>query len=163
MTKPEHSTNSISKTEYFEAYQKYWNSIDVWDGFYEMFRQCKLIDAEPGKLTFEFVVTQDVLNGHGILHGGATATLLDVLMSMTIRDPFEQTNIHKQTGVTVDLTIYYLNAAKIGDVIIIQVEKLKSGKTMGFFKSKITRKNDGVLIAVAQQTLAILLKEKSKL
>lgn len=126
-----------------------------------MFYNTKVVYAKPGRIKFEFIVTPEVLNAMGILHGGCTATLLDVLVMMSGWEPSKTSR--KQGGVTVDMTIAYLSIAKLGDTLIIDCQKLRAGKTLGFYRGEVYRKSDGEIVAAAQQTYSLLSEEKPKL
>ncbi|KAE9547759.1 hypothetical protein FO519_009025 [Halicephalobus sp. NKZ332] len=130
-------------------------------GFYSLFNDTKVVYAEPGRMKFEFLVTDKVLNGIGILHGGCTATLVDVLLLMVGWKPSDTTR--RQGGVTVDMTIAYMNTANPGDILIINCEELRLGKTLSFCRGEVYRKSDGAIVAAAQQTYAISPEQKSKL
>lgn len=45
-----------------------------------------------------------------------------------------------------------MNAAKLGDVLEINVETIKADETLGFFRGEINRKIDGAIIATGTQT-----------
>lgn len=62
-----------------------------------------MISAEPNHVKLEFTVTNDVLNTVGTLHGGCTATILDVCMSLSHFASNEITG--KNFGGTIDMTI----------------------------------------------------------
>ena len=89
--------------KYFEALQKYWDGRFQWHEFQEMFTDCQLVYAEPGKVKYEFPVLQSHSDVSGNLHSGCAFTLLDVCLSTAIFDPDK--HVKKQTGVTVSMSI----------------------------------------------------------
>uniref|UniRef100_A0AC35F117 Thioesterase domain-containing protein n=1 Tax=Panagrolaimus sp. PS1159 TaxID=55785 RepID=A0AC35F117_9BILA len=141
---------------------------------------CKVIHAEPGKrIKYEFTVTKDVLNTIGTLHGGCLATVLDVCMGNLV---YDGNGITQQPGVSVDLSVSYMNAVKLGETIIIEANMLKHGKKymnavkldetiiieantlkhgkkLAFLEAKVFRKSDNSIVAIGKQTLAIIPKK----
>ncbi len=85
----------------------------------------KLIVAEEGSLTVEFVVREEMTNPGKILHGGVSAAMMDDVMGMTVfslgRESFYT---------TVNLSIDYLLPAKVSDVIYVKSKVIRAGKTV---------------------------------
>ncbi|KAE9547761.1 hypothetical protein FO519_009027 [Halicephalobus sp. NKZ332] len=140
--------------KFLETVRRYWaRQGKNWDtNFMRYSKRCEVIYAEPNHLKFEFPVTNDVLNTLGSLHGGCTTTLLETCMSIG-HWSIDETDLSNR-GSTVDMHIQFLNAAREGDVLVIDVQTVKTGKNLGFFKGEVTRKSDGVVIATGCQTLA---------
>lgn len=140
--------------KFLETARKYWSQQGrTWgDNFMKYSKRCEIVYAEPHHIKFEFPVTKDVLNTVGTLHGGCTTTLLDTCMSMG-HWTIEETEL-SNSGATVDMHIQFLNSAKEGDTLVIDVKTVKAGKTLGFFKGEVFRKSDGKAIATGCQTLA---------
>lgn len=86
------------------------------------------------------------LNRSGTLHGGMTATLVDMLTTIAVF-----TKPPHQPGVSVDMNISYLRPAKIGEEIIINAEVIKMGQTLAFTSAELLHK-DGKLIAKGSHT-----------
>lgn len=81
--------------------------------------------VEPGSLTIDFVVRDEMTNTAKTLHGGATAAIIDDTIGMTVeclgRDTFHT---------TINLSIDYLSAAKIGEVITATSKIHREGKNI---------------------------------
>lgn len=106
----------------------------------------KVIQAEQGKVTCELEVKEEHLNGHGTMHGGMLATLVDVVSTYAIGTAGEN-----KLGVTVDLSVSYMSAAVPGDKVTIKSEVLKAGKNLAFANVDIYKQN-GVLMATGRHT-----------
>ncbi|CAI9600830.1 unnamed protein product, partial [Staurois parvus] len=90
--------------------------------------QLHLVSASAGKLVCELKVEEDHTNRAGNLHGGLTATLVDIVSTVALLN-----TDRGAPGVSVDMNItYYMNAAKIGDSLLITAQILKQGKTLAF-------------------------------
>lgn len=97
--------------------------------------QTKLISAAPTKCQFEFKVAERDLNMFGTLHGGISATIVDVLTNLTLIDGKEldgQSNIEKSLGVSTELNISYLGKATEGEIVLFETELIKSGRNLSF-------------------------------
>jgi len=86
------------------------------------------------------------LNRSGNLHGGMTATLIDMLTTLVVF-----TKPPHQTGASVDMSISYLRPAKVGEEIIINAEVVKLGQTLAFTSAELLNE-DGKLIAKGSHT-----------
>jgi acyl-coenzyme A thioesterase 13 len=57
-------------------------------------------------------------------------------------------------GVSVELNISFLSAAKVGDKLIIEGEVMKAGRRMGFTQVTIRREEGNQVVAVGRHTKA---------
>ncbi|XP_069701571.1 acyl-coenzyme A thioesterase 13-like [Periplaneta americana] len=112
------------------------------NGFDKVLEKVKIVNAGEGRLQAELVLGSEHLNLKGTLHGGMTATLVDVMPSMGF-----MTHQRGVIGTTLDLRISYLKAAKEGETVIIDCNTLKAGKTLAFLDVEIKKKQTGELIA----------------
>lgn len=92
-------------------------------------------------------VEEEHTNKMGTLHGGMTATLIDVVSTVAL--VYTERGI---PGVSVDMNITYTNAAKIGDSVLITAQILKQGKSLAFATVDVTDKATGKLIAQGRHT-----------
>ena len=96
--------------------------------------------SETGKCTFQFKVEEEHLNGMGTLHGGYTAYILDysttgALMAME----------GNRSGVSIDMSLSYMSAAKLGDIVTIETECKKKGRNLAFMEAEF-KKGDKLLV-----------------
>ncbi|CAH3111174.1 unnamed protein product [Pocillopora meandrina] len=99
-----------------------------------------------GKASFKMKVEESHQNPMGNLHGGMTATLVDMLTTVvTFTLP-----PHKP-GVSVDMSISYLRPVPVGEDVTINAEVIKMGRTLVFTGAELLNK-DGKLVAKANHT-----------
>ena len=55
-------------------------------------------------------------------------------------------------GVSVDIHVSYLKGAREGDVVLIEADTLKKGKTLAYLECVLKHKKDGSLIAKGSHT-----------
>merc|ERR1712060_432239 len=84
-----------------------------------------------GEVTCAITVTPALQNNWGTMHGGASATLVDVLgtMALLARDP-------QRAGVSVEMSQTFLAPAKGGETVIAIGKVVKYGRSLGFTESR---------------------------
>ncbi|KAK4307991.1 hypothetical protein Pmani_020286 [Petrolisthes manimaculis] len=127
--------------------QQVLNVVTKEGGFDRCLSQMRIVSAEKGRCVAEVKVEKEHTNRSGAMHGGYTATLVDVVTTMALLTVNQET-----PGVSVDLNMSYMKAAKTGDEILINAELLKSGKTLAFLSADIVNKETGALIARGSHT-----------
>lgn len=116
-------------------------------GFDRVTSKVEVLSASPGKVVCEMRVDEEHTNRGGTLHGGMTATLIDDISTLAI-----MYSERGAPGVSVDMNITYMNAAKIGEDILITAQVLKAGRTLAFATVDLTNKATGKLIAQGRHT-----------
>ncbi|XP_010179320.1 PREDICTED: acyl-coenzyme A thioesterase 13, partial [Mesitornis unicolor] len=116
-------------------------------GFDRVLHKMKLISATPGKVVCEMKVEEEHTNRGGTLHGGLTATLVDVVSTAALL--YTERAL---PGVSVDMNITYTSAAKIGEEVLITAQILKQGRNIAFASVDLTNKATGKLIAQGRHT-----------
>ncbi|XP_043575117.1 acyl-coenzyme A thioesterase 13 [Chiloscyllium plagiosum] len=116
-------------------------------GFDRVLNKMTVVSACPGKIVCEMKVEQEHVNRAGALHGGLTATLVDVVSTTALLN-----TERALPGVSVDMNITYMNAAKLGEDVIITAQVLKEGKSLAFTTVDLTSKATGKLLAQGRHT-----------
>ncbi|XP_037940300.1 acyl-coenzyme A thioesterase 13 [Teleopsis dalmanni] len=115
-------------------------------GFERTLEKVKITDGGDGRCTAEFTVSEEHLNRGGGLHGGFTATLIDMITTYALMSK------PCHAGVSVDINVSYMKAAKKGDEVIIDANTIKAGKKLAFIECELRHKKDGSVIAKGSQT-----------
>lgn len=90
-------------------------------------------------------------NRNGAVHGGLTATLVDIAMGSAVRETLEE----GQSAATLQLSLTYLNPAEPGDTLVATVEVGKRGSDVVLLSCSVVTE-DGTDIAEAVGTYTIL-------
>uniref|UniRef100_A0A8C0H429 Acyl-coenzyme A thioesterase 13 n=1 Tax=Chelonoidis abingdonii TaxID=106734 RepID=A0A8C0H429_CHEAB len=106
-----------------------------------------VLSATPGKVVCEMKIEEEHTNRGGTLHGGLTATLVDVVSTAALL--YTERGM---PGVSVDMNITYMSAAKIGEEILITAQILKQGRSMAFASVDVTNKETGKFVAQGRHT-----------
>jgi acyl-CoA thioesterase len=83
----------------------------------------RLICAAPGEATVAMRVTDDMLNGHGMTHGGLVFTLADTAFAVAC-------NGYGKATVAVGASITFIRPTRAGDELIADaVERVRRGRS----------------------------------
>ncbi|KZV22815.1 acyl-coenzyme A thioesterase 13 [Dorcoceras hygrometricum] len=115
----------------------------------------KVDSVERGRVLCSFVVPPRLLNTGNSLHGGATATLVDIVGSAAIFTMGAPT-----TGVSVEINVSYLDGAFVGEEIEIESKVLHVGKAIAVVSVDLRNKKTGKVIAQGRHTKYLVVPSK---
>jgi acyl-coenzyme A thioesterase 13 len=105
----------------------------------------------PDGVECTLTVTPQLTNNYGTLHGGATATLVDIVGTLALlgRDP-------TRPGVSVEMNQSFCAAAKEGEQLLLSGQVLRYGRSLGFtevtIRAQAANGSPGKLIAIGRHT-----------
>lgn len=108
-----------------------------------------IVEGGDGKCKAAFKVLPEHLNRNGGLHGGFSATVVDIVTTyalMTIEQDYSR------PGTSVNLNMSYLKTAKEGDELCIDAMTVKAGKNLAFLDCEIKHKKDNSIVARGSHT-----------
>jgi acyl-coenzyme A thioesterase 13 len=85
----------------------------------------KLLEADFGIAKFAIEVRQDMTNPLQMLHGGASAGIIDEVIGVAVYS-LGRNNFFS----TINLVVDYFASAKLGDIIIAEAKVLKAGNNI---------------------------------
>ncbi|KAK9679010.1 Thioesterase superfamily [Popillia japonica] len=132
--------------------EKAINIIRNSKGFDRVLKAVKIITASNGSVTAELKIEDEHLNVMGTMHGGLSATLVDVISGIGLLT-------HKaglKPAVSVNMNLSYLSGAKPGDTVQIISETLKTGKSLAFLEVEIKNKETGLVLVKGSHTKYII-------
>lgn len=101
-----------------------------------------------------FKVDETVININKVLHGGAIASLVDAVSTIALYNTEA-----KKPGVSVNINVNYLKAAKLNETVLIEGKVIKSGSKLAYLEANLYLKDaqsfqldKNKLIAVALHT-----------
>ena len=99
----------------------------------------RLEDIAPGRARFSFVVTQSMVNSHGICHGGFIFALADSAMAFAA-------NSHGEHAVAQHCSITYVRPGRLGETLTAEaVERTRAGRS-GIYDVRVSGA-DGSVVA----------------
>lgn len=105
--------------------------------------------VEPGYSKCELEIREDLLNPHGVLHGGVAYSMADTGMAAALVSMLES----GKSCSTIELNIVYFRPATSG-TLICETKVVRKGRTIGFIEAEIS--NDERLISKATGTFSII-------
>ncbi|XP_028766130.1 acyl-coenzyme A thioesterase 13 [Neltuma alba] len=110
---------------------------------------------EPGRVVCSMKIPPRLLNSHKSLHGGATATMVDLLGSAAIYSAGAP-----EVGVSVEINVTYLDAAYADEDIEIEARALRVGKAVAVVTVEFRRKKTGKVFAIGRHTKYLAITSK---
>jgi len=99
----------------------------------------RIEEVAAGRAVLSMAVREDMVNGHGICHGGMIFTLADSTMAFA-------SNSHNQNALAQQASITFLRPARLGDRLeATAVERSRSGRS-GLYDVTV-RRQDGTVVA----------------
>ncbi|KAI9756781.1 MAG: hypothetical protein M4579_003698 [Chaenotheca gracillima] len=102
----------------------------------------------PPSVTFALTVTPELANRGGNMHGGAIATIFDIITSFALAT-VAKPGIFQLSGVSRTLYVTYLAAAPVGEKVEVVGEVVSFGKRLCSLRGVMRKKSDGTVIATA--------------
>jgi len=106
----------------------------------------ELIEIEPEKAVMSLEMQEKLRQPYGLLHGGATASLIDTAMAFAVKSVLPD----DEKTTTVDLTVQYLRPHTSGKVICT-AKITRAGKRLLFVSAEVSNEA-GKLVATALST-----------
>ncbi|GAB2277237.1 hypothetical protein Dimus_011944 [Dionaea muscipula] len=110
---------------------------------------------ERNRIVCSFRVPPRLLNTANTLHGGAIASLVDLVGSAAVF-----TAGAPATGVSVEINVSYLDGALPDEEIEIEARNLRVGKAIAVVSVELRKKDTGKIIAQGRHTKYLALSSK---
>ncbi len=111
------------------------------------------LEAREGFVRLRLPVRDELLNGHGTVHGGVLASLVDNAVGAAL-STLPAVSEDGGSVVTTDLNISYVNPGR-GGAIFAEGQILEPGKNISFGEAEL-RDEDGELVAKGRATFRML-------
>ena len=102
--------------------------------------------VEPGYSRVSLVVTESMLNFHGMTHGGLVFSLGDIAFAAA-------SNSHGQTALALNVAVSFLRATGVGDHLVAEAKEVHLGGATALYDIVVTEKNSQQLVAKSQATV----------
>lgn len=106
----------------------------------------ELVDIKVGEAVMKLKMRDELRQPYGVLHGGATASLIDTAMAFAVI----ASTAEDEKATTVDLTVHYLRPVTEGE-IVCRAKMVRTGKRILTISAEVTGEQ-GKLIATALST-----------
>ncbi|MDO8870797.1 MAG: hotdog fold thioesterase [Methanobacteriaceae archaeon] len=114
------------------------------------FNGIEILEIKKGWAKVKMDITENHLNGVGIVHGGAIFTLADMAFAAAA-------NSHENISVGINATISYMNAGR-GKILLAEAQEVSRNPKLSSYTVRITDEKDD-LVAIFQG-MAYIKREK---
>ncbi len=114
-----------SKAEHIARQMMDGDAFSQWLGI-------EILEVREGYAQMKMTVRDDMLNGHGVMHGGISFSLADSAFAFA-------SNSHGQKAVSIETSINHTKAVFSGDELIAIAEKESLSKSVGFYLVRVKR------------------------
>jgi len=97
-----------------------------------------LAEIAPGRATLTMMVTDKMVNGHGLCHGGYIFTLADSAFAFAC-------NTHNQRTVAQNCNITYVAPGRLGDLLTARCREVSRSGRSGIYDVTVTREGGEVI------------------
>ena len=94
-------------------------------------------DVGPGRATARMTVTETMVNGHGLCHGGLVFTLADTAFAFAC-------NTHGTVTVAAGADVVFVAPARLGDELVAVAAERQRGRRTGIYDVTVRRGDEVV-------------------
>lgn len=110
-------------------------------------------DVDYGRLVADFTIREEMTNPAGVLHGGAGAAILDDLIGAMVY------SLGREYAYTsVNLTIDFLHAARLGELVTVTAEVIREGKNIIHCEGRIVASTGKIIAKCATNLIQTTIK-----
>jgi acyl-CoA thioesterase len=91
----------------------------------------EILQIRPGEAVLTMTITPDMVNGHGIAHGGFIFTLADSTFAFAC-------NSHNERAVAAQCNISFIRPGKLGDRLIATAREISRTGRSGIYDVRVT-------------------------
>jgi acyl-CoA thioesterase len=108
--------------------------------FFSQWMGVEVLDVKEGYSKIKMTIRKEMVNGFGIVHGGIPFSLADSAFAFAC-------NNRNNLSVALDVTISFMKAVNINDVLTAEAKEIHSGRSTGVYLIDITnQKNEQVAL-----------------
>jgi acyl-CoA thioesterase len=105
----------------------------------------KVLAVRPREATVAMTVRGEMVNGFGVSHGAIVYALADSALAFA-------SNTHGQITVSIENSITYPHAVRVGDDLVARAEEESASNRLGYYRVTVTRK-DGTVVGLFRGTV----------
>lgn len=102
----------------------------------------KVLELRKGYAKASITVRSEMVNFHGVAHGGLIASVADVAFAAA-------SNSHNRKALAISLSINYRRSVNVGETVVAEAFEESLGNTTALYKI-VVKDSNGVLIASCQ-------------
>lgn len=99
----------------------------------------EVLEVADGLAKIKMTVRDEMLNGHGVVHGGISFSLADSAFAFAC-------NTHGQKSVSIETSINHIKPIFAGDELVATATKESTSRSIGNYLVRVTRKDELVAL-----------------
>jgi acyl-CoA thioesterase len=103
--------------------------------FFSQWMAVEVIEIREGYSRIKMAIRKEMVNGFGIVHGGIPFSLADSAFAFAC-------NNRNNLSVALDVTITFMKAVKVGDVLTAEAKEIHNGKSTGVYLILVTNQRN---------------------
>ncbi|HEV8286560.1 MAG TPA: hydroxyphenylacetyl-CoA thioesterase PaaI [Chitinophagaceae bacterium] len=108
--------------------------------FFSQWMGVEVLEVKEGYSRIQMTIRKEMVNGFGIVHGGLPFSLADSAFAFAC-------NNRNNLSVALDVTITFMKAVNVGDVLTAEAKEIHNGRSTGVYLIHvINQKNEQVAL-----------------
>ena len=108
--------------------------------FFSQWMGVEVLDVKEGYSKIRMTIRKEMVNGFGIVHGGLPFSLADSAFAFAC-------NNRNNLSVALDVTITFMKAVNVGDVLTAEAKEIHNGRSTGVYLINVfNQKNEQVAL-----------------
>lgn len=103
--------------------------------FFSQWMGVEVLDVKEGYSKIRMTIRKEMVNGFGIVHGGLPFSLADSAFAFAC-------NNRNNLSVALDVTITFMKAVNVGDVLTAEAKEIHNGKSTGVYLIQVTNQRN---------------------
>ena len=108
--------------------------------FFSQWMNVEVLEVKEGYSRIKMTIREEMVNGFGIVHGGLPFSLADSAFAFAC-------NNRNNLSVALDVTITFMKAVNVGDVLTAEAKEIHNGRSTGVYLISVNnQKNEQVAL-----------------
>lgn len=103
--------------------------------FFSQWMGVEVMEVKEGYSKIRMAIRNEMVNGFGIVHGGLPFSLADSAFAFAC-------NNRNNLSVALDVTITFMKAVNVGDVLTAEAKEMHNGRSTGVYLIQVTNQRN---------------------
>jgi acyl-CoA thioesterase len=103
--------------------------------FFSQWMGVEVLEVKEGYSKIKMTIRKEMVNGFGIVHGGLPFSLADSAFAFAC-------NNRNNLSVALDVTITFMKAVNVGDVLTAEAKEIHNGRSTGVYLIQVTNQRN---------------------
>jgi acyl-CoA thioesterase len=103
--------------------------------FFSQWMGVEVLEVKEGYSKIKMTIRKEMVNGFGIVHGGLPFSLADSAFAFAC-------NNRNNLSVALDVTITFMKAVNVGDVLTAEAREIHNGRSTGVYLIQVTNQRN---------------------